>query len=199
MSFQWHGRDKQGVSKWVGSWDKTLHWLGRIFVSYGSLAGCGGIAGLLYLLVTHRFSEPLNTLVMVGLIHGAVFGGVGTWALKMRRHILSLSSEDKVCQTLGLDARALEQVAEERAIKPRIIINEQPYYDLSDFTEAMSLLRASSAPTQPDTLLRPAAYSETSPDLLLRASESAPKITATTEAEQEKETLRVKLNRRAGH
>jgi hypothetical protein len=172
-SFHWQGKNRQGVSKWTGS-EKPLLWLGRIFTAYGPIAGLGGLIALLYGLVSGTLAGGAGTLGMVGLIHGVVFTGIGLWALAMYRRIRTLSRPEQVCATLGLDDTLLEKIVVEKGIKPRIIINERPYYDLNDFTDAGLLLRASSAPAaQPETLLRPASGSaEAAPDTLLRAAAS---------------------------
>jgi hypothetical protein len=172
-SFHWQGKNRQGVSEWTGS-EKPLLWLGRIFTAYGPAAGLGGLIALLYGLVGGTLAGGAGTLGIVGLIHGVVFTTIGLWALAMYRHIRRLSRTEQVCATLGLDDAMLERIVAEKGIKPRIIINERPYFDLNDFTDAGLLLRASSAPAaQPGTLLRPASGSaETAPDTLLRAAAS---------------------------
>ena len=132
-SFHWQGKNKQGVSMWTGS-EKPLLWLGRIFSAYGPLAGLGGLIALLYGLLTQRLAGGAGTLAAVGLIHGVVFTGIGQWALGMYRRIRTYAQTQQVCAQLGIDEATLQQVTQERDIKPRIIINEKPYYDLNDFT-----------------------------------------------------------------
>jgi hypothetical protein len=172
MSFHWRGRDKQGVSKWTGS-AKPLRWLALIFGIYGPLAGIGAISVLVYGLLTHHLTPGLMTLVSVGATHFVVFTGIALWSRAMYRHVMRLKPADQMCASLGIAPEALQQIAEARKIKPRLILNEQPYYDPAEFTDALSLLRGSSIPqAAPATLLRPAASGEkTAPEELLRMTE----------------------------
>ena len=143
MSFHWHGRTREGVSKWTGS-ENALLWVARIFCGYGPVAGVGGLCALIYGSL-HSFASPVLPLMAVGLTHGIVFTAIGAWSLAMYRFVKRLRPADEVRSTLGLDAVQLKQLAEQRNIKPRILLNDEPYYDPSDFTDALSLLRASSA------------------------------------------------------
>jgi hypothetical protein len=176
-SFHWQGKNRQGVSRWTGS-EKPLLWIGRIFTAYGPVAGIGGLIALLYGQIRGTLAGAAGPLATVGLIHGVVFTSIGLWSLAMYRRIRRLSRPEQVCATLGLDDAMLARIVAEKDIKPRIIINERPYFDLNDFTDAGLLLRASSAPAAPpETLLRPASGgAETAPDTLLRAASNAKEI-----------------------
>ena len=170
MGFHWQGRNKQGVSKWAGS-VTPLKWIGTIFSIYGPIAGVGGLAALAYMLVTHSWSAPALPLMLEGLIHGVVFTSIGQWALSMRRHILRLVRAEDVSAKYGVEAKELQELTLQRNIRPHIILNDEPYYDPTEFVDALSLLRASSAQQiSPATLLRPASGAlESQSDDLLRA------------------------------
>ena len=173
-SFHWHGTNKQGVHRWTGS-IKPLRWIEIAFTTYGPIAGLTGVGAILYCLVTWHFAGAPLSLATVGLTHGLVFTSVGLAARHMRRHVSRLAPADQVGASLGLDEKALVRLAEQRNIRPRIILNEEPYYDPTDFVDALSLLRGSSAQsTAPDLLLRPAqSVGETTcPTSLLRATDS---------------------------
>jgi hypothetical protein len=171
LGFHWRGRNKQGVSKWTGS-IKPLYWIGSIFGIYGPIAAVLGIAAFLYALIFAQLSGPAMVLAGVGLLHGVIFTSIGQWALGMRRHILRLKPAEEVAAQHGVDAATLRELAEQRNIKPRMILNDQPYYDPTEFVDALSLLRAGSAPpTDPASLLHPVTGStENRGDELLRAS-----------------------------
>ena len=173
-SFHWHGRNKQGVSKWTGS-ITPLKWVGTIFSIYGPIAGMAGVFAFLYGLLTQQLSGPLMTIVGVGLAHGVVFTSIGQWALAMHRHIMRLQRADEVSAKLGIDEATLRGLAAQRNIQPRIILNDQPYYDPTEFVDALSLLRASSAQhAGPAALLRPVAGAlESQSEDLLRADPGA--------------------------
>ncbi len=171
LSFHWHGRDRQGVSKWTGS-AKPLKWLGWGFGIYGPVAGMVGIGALLYGLITGHFTNGLSTIIAVGLFHGVLFTGIALWSRAMYQHVMRLRPVKQVCADMGIEEAALQRIAAERNIKPRLILNEQPYYDPADFSDALSLLRGSEMP-QPnsETLLRPAAVgTATAADELLRGA-----------------------------
>ena len=169
-SFHWHGRNKQGVSKWTGS-VKPLSWIGRIFCVYGPIAGAGGLIVLLHALLTGHFAGGATTLMTVGFIHAAVFTSIGLWARSMHRYVSRLLPAEEISASLGLNDANLRELATQRNIRPRIILNEQPYYDPTEFVDALSLLRASSLrQASPETLLRPmSGSSELAYDELLRA------------------------------
>jgi len=154
--FHWHGRTKEGVNKWTGS-IKPLLWIGRIFGVYGPAAAIAGFVALIYGLIARHLVGPTLSLMMVGLIHGAIFSTISYWALYMHRRVSHLAPAHGLEESLGLDAAAVREVAEQRNIQPKIILNDEPYYDPTEFVEALSLVRASSAPTTgPEALLRPA-------------------------------------------
>lgn len=202
--FQWRG-SKNGVSRWEGNWNKPLLWMGRIFTAYGAVAGNTGLGLLYYRLVTETPNIALNTLIPVSLIHGLSFGGSGLWMFWMRKRIFGFSSLQQTATKLNIDEETLKQLIEARRIKPRIIINEEELFDVSDFTGATTLLRASSetaVATPPDLLLRAASgTTPTAPDELLRSAalDDAPttplhddKTTPTRqEAEQSLQSLNV--------
>lgn len=133
MSFHWKGKNSQGVSQWRGSWSVPPQWFGQIFFGYGVLAGCAGISLLLYALVTRSWPPSFSVLTLVAVIHAMAFGGSGAWMLAMRRYILSLSQAKEVGKFLGVDEAAVQRIAEERGIKPRLIVNGQDLYDIRDF------------------------------------------------------------------
>ena len=183
VSFHWKGKNQQGVSMWTGSWDKPLYQIGRCFTPIGMVAGCGGLAALLSTLFTHAPKGGLVTLALIGLVDGVLFTAIGKWALGMHRHVAALSPTEQVCQKLGVDEATLVQMAEARNIKPKIIINDEPFYELSDFTEAMTLLRASQEPeAQQKELLRAASGGSTTPaEELLRPNLATSQVTTTAE------------------
>jgi hypothetical protein len=173
-SFHWHGRNRDGVAQWTGNAEGPPAPLGWLFTWYGVIAGIGGIAALIIGPILHLVGNGIAPLILVGMIHGAVFGGVGIWATRFRRHISALKQPDAVCEALGIDNKTLEVLAEERGIKPKLIINDQPLYDLAEFSDAHTLLRGSSAPVSPDSLLRAAMADsrQTPASELLRAADT---------------------------
>lgn len=185
LGFHWRGKDKDGVSKWTGS-VKPLYWTGIICSIYGPIAGILVLSAAFYALLFRHLTEPAMTLIGVGLIHFVLFAAIGQWALAMRRHVLRLKPAEEVSAELGVDAAALRELAEQRSIKPRIILNDKPYYDPTEFVDALSLLRASSArQADPGSLLHAAAGPQSTPsgDLLTTAPMTQPTVAATQETE----------------
>ena len=171
FGFHWHGRTREGVSKWTGS-IKPLLWVARGFGIYGPVAGITGIIALAPTLAAHHFSGPVASLAYVGLIHGAVFSSLAWWARAMYRHVMRLTPAAEVSARMGVDEASLKQLAQERGVKPRMLLNDEPYYDASELSDALSLLRGSSAQqVPPDALLRPVSGTPApEPDALLRAA-----------------------------
>src|SRR5579871_1794468 len=135
ISFQWRGRTREGVSKWIGNWDGPSPWMSKGFIGYGILAGCAGIVAAISSTLLHQGGPGVGTFAMVGLIHGAVFTTIGLWMLRVRRHIQSLNQTNEVCEALGIDEATLLQIAAKRGIKPKLILNNQPLYSLTDFSD----------------------------------------------------------------
>ena len=173
VSFHWHGKTSEGVSRWSGS-IQPLKMLGYGFTIYGPIAGIAGLGALVFGLATGRVIGPALPIMMVGLIHGLVFTSIGLWSLRMHRHVTGLAPAAKLAESLGLEGAALRDLASQRNIKPRIILNDEPYYDPTDFVDALSLLRGS-APldTSQDDLMRPACAEPAPADGLLRATTEA--------------------------
>lgn len=172
-SFHYKGRDKRGVHQWTGSWNTVLKWVGIPFCVYGGFAAIGLIVILLTALITGKWESYFTTLSGVAGIHAITFGATGYWSLWMRRRIQALSPPDQASERLGISHEELQDLATERGIKPRMVINGEDFYDLADFDPALTLVRASQQPgTTSDTLLRPASSSSPSnPEELLRPDE----------------------------
>jgi hypothetical protein len=78
-----------------------------------------------------------------------------------------------LCKRLGKSPAQVYQLAAERGVKPRYIVNGLEYYMSADFLDADTLLRPSDAPPeQPATLLRPAGAGEVATGELLRVPEA---------------------------
>jgi hypothetical protein len=169
--FHYHGKDKRGVSKWVGGWDKALRGLAIGFLIYGGIAAIALLGMLTYALLTLSWPNVLNVLFFIAFTHTLTFGGVGLWSLRMRRHILSLATPDQVSERFGVPRATLELIAQEKGIKPRMNLNGLDYYNPADFdSDAVTLLRGTTQPQEgQEVLLRPANDTRTTaPEQLLR-------------------------------
>jgi hypothetical protein len=103
---------------------------------------------------------------------GALFLGIAWY---MRRHyawLKNLATVEQVAADLEVDAEGLDRLAKGREIKPRVILDGVPHYNLNDLGEAALLLRSSSPPNE-ETLLRAAPSAATDDSSLLLPS-SAP-------------------------
>jgi hypothetical protein len=117
--------------------------------------------------VVTTMAERLAGMSFFGAIGLCVFGA-GFSIARVRRRALQSIPESALCSRLGLDSDALRRFTEERGIQPSFVIADHPHYDLKDFGEAATLLRASAPGTSPDELLRAAhpAGPQSSKDLL---------------------------------
>lgn len=98
----------------------------------------------------------------------AMLGG-SFYIARVRHGALRSVPESALCQRFGLDAATLRQFAEARGIQPSFVIADHLHYDLKDFGDAATLLRASTPGTSPEELLRAARpASPHSPNDLLR-------------------------------
>lgn len=105
-------------------------------------------------------------LVMALCILGMLlYSTVNGLILRERQRLQQLRRFDEVRVEIGADKDDLRRFACERGISPRMRINGEDFYDLSDFGDAGTLLRPSNPP---EALLRPAASSETPGEQLLR-------------------------------
>ena len=132
-SFHYRGKDAHGVSRWVGGWNAPPRWFGLIFFVWGVVAACVAAGLLGYMLVRQAWQQPYLTLLFVSVVHTLVFGGSGAWMLSMRRFILGLSRLNEVSEYLGVDDAAVLRMIADRGIKPRLNVNGNDLYDLTDF------------------------------------------------------------------
>ena len=114
---------------------------------------------------------------------GLTLAGIGGWLWQTRERILALSTSAQISARLGVDESDLPTFAAQKGVKPRYLVNGQPFYDLSDFAatpalNAQTLLRAASHDTR--LLLVPAqpTSSHHTPHLLRPASTLANEQTA---------------------
>jgi hypothetical protein len=115
-------------------------------------------------------------LSLLNVILSCCFVAIVIWQIYLYRRISRLLPTNKVSDRLGISVYELYCLMEARGIKPHYNIGGKDYYDIADFGDVSTLLRASAEPTaQPETLLRPASESsETPPETLLRATHSTP-------------------------
>lgn len=178
--FKFTGWDKQGVPKWTGSWTKGApRWFIIGFMISALTMLTAGIVVSLF--ATIKMAAPV--LFFVGIVHSLVAGLM--W--RQRNNLQKLIPVEEVRERLGVDAQTMQRIAEEKKIKPRTIINDEPMYDLQDFGDVGTLLRAASAPVEPDTLLRAASASPVTPqeELLRAANQNNAANTDSTQANEE--------------
>ena len=120
-------------------------------------------------LIPHRFTLYLRRH---SYSEGTFFVFRGLSFRRIRRRVQSLSSASQLAEKLGVDAGTATCLAVDKGIMPRCILNGENLYDLRDFSDFNTLLRASTEPSAPvETLLRPAGHTDTTPpDQLLRSA-----------------------------
>lgn len=167
------GENTEGVPSYVGHIPpRALCWM-QVLVGGGFLA----IAFLLLCLPLPDGYPISRGLLRVIFAAGILLMmvrtlGSGTWTLHFLRRLSRLTSQEQLCKQLGLTQKELKQITEERGVQARCILNGEDYYDLADFREAVTLLRASSQPVSPQEMLRPALESDIPPEQLLRPTTS---------------------------
>jgi len=174
MSFDWVGKNSEGVPQWVGDGDRPPLW-----IVYGWLAGsaffCLGTGWLFFLQLTGELQLqgwPLLALLVGGPLDALFFGGVGLWKLSVRRQVERLVPQTDLAARLGLDPAQVEELIHDKGIRPRLGVNLRGYYALEDFDPALILLRGSSlSPAGTDSLLRVPADAASSPQDLMRPIE----------------------------
>ncbi len=158
--FHWYGRDDQGVSVYAGDY-RALKWGGRLLGSIGPILLCSSLVCLIV-------GGPLaasGVLALAGTIHSFI----GYMLRRQHLGIEALATVEQASKDLQLGPEQIEEVISEQAIKPRVIINGQAYFDPADLGEAATLLRA--APPPPDEELLRAAYAgPTDSDTLLQSA-----------------------------
>jgi hypothetical protein len=104
-------------------------------------------------------------IVLVGML----FMGAGVGFLRVRHALKRCMPADALGALYSAEPDAVSELAKERGIQPRFIINGQSWYNPDDLGDAMTLLRPASSEGS-NSLLRPAGASASPPDQLLRTS-----------------------------
>ena len=150
-----------GLTAIIGSLVSGCFTLNVINLWFRRPAGVGPAYGLIFLIVVLAATN-------------CFYISAGIYMFLMDRKFAKLSSYEQLCKRFGLETEQLRTAVQTHNIKPRCIVNDENYYDLKDFGDATTLLRASMKPiARPETLLRPAAHNDTSPEILLRAATPA--------------------------
>jgi hypothetical protein len=160
--FHLHGRDRSGAWKWEGE-TRALVWASRLM----TVIGWALLAGIAAILATAQDREAVLPL-------GGATALMFTLAYGMRRllaRLVTLAPLEQTAERLGVSQTDLAQLAEERGIRPRIILNDVPLYEPAEFVDAERLLRPSEAPIGGD-LLRPAGAVRGDEELLLHPADA---------------------------
>ena len=169
FAYKSEGTDERGVPKIRGRWNAGS----AIFCALMIYAG----VCILFSPRSHSSTVPLptlNTIWFYNIVCGVCCVCLPVKAISIRRKIKKLTDARSISSRFGIDAEALTNFAKKQGIKPRYNINGEDFYDLKDFGDAATLLRASVAPAaESETLLRPAASGNVTPaEHLLRPSDS---------------------------
>lgn len=158
------GMDKRGVPCLSGNVDDV-----SLFpvVLFSVLTISMGVLSIVFLFM-HQFVPAISALCMCFWMANVV-----RYYNHLRIRLNQLLSGYSVSKQLGMTETELIAFAQEHSVKPIYCVNGNDFYDLADFGEAQSLLRASEQPiASQDTLLRPAVGIEDAhSEQLLRAAE----------------------------
>jgi hypothetical protein len=168
--WQWRGRTKQGASKYVGSQAGPPKWAWWLLFGLASIEAVIA-AGLLIASLFIRVD--LGDACGFGL-GAAGHALTGWWLRRQYYYIHGMVDEDDAARWLGVDKAELNQIVEERGIRPKYNINGEDFYDRRDFGDVATLLRASAPSVEKQqSLLRAAGNVQAQPDTLLRAEPTA--------------------------
>jgi hypothetical protein len=171
FQFNWIGRTRSGVNRWIGAPKGPSERVCRYLMGYGAIMGIVGVIATGVFVSHAETTVPLGALALVGGIHGIVFIALGLWLRKLRRTLAPLKTARELAEEFGSTPETVERLAEAHRITARININGSNLYDPDQFIASRSLLRGASAPYTSDTLLRAAGShsNESASDGLLRA------------------------------
>ena len=167
--FNWIGRTKDGVNRWVGAPKGPSERACRNSLRYGIAMAVVGTIAALAALTYSGANSPLAFLALIGGIHGVVFTVLGIWLRKMQGNLAKLKSVEEIAKEFGSTPETVQRLADARNIRARININDNNLYDPEEFVASRSLLRGASSPLMPETLLRaaqPTAFKAASKALL---------------------------------
>ncbi len=174
--FNWIGRTKQGVNRWIGAPKGPTERMCNGMIGYG-IAAClvGLIAMAAIFMRLGPTGSPLGLLALIGGIHGVLFSTIGLWLRKTRRNLARLKTADELAVEFGSTPETVRRMAEAHSIRPHININNDDLYEPDEFLASRSLLRGASMPVSSATLLRPVEprATRTTSETLLRAVEPA--------------------------
>jgi hypothetical protein len=184
--FFWRGKDKKGISTWEGTFDMPPVW--RILLS--AVLFIVFVVGPATALSLRMPSAPYILPAVAFL-----YMGITAWANDMRAKILGLTSLGDVAQHSGVSEEKLQQLADEKGIKPRYKVNGRYLYDPIPFAEKELLLRHSKAPEQDELLLHPASATPSeNPTLLRPVTADSPEITLSNPLIPDVESLQQNTN-----
>ena len=158
------GIDKRGVPCLSGNVDDVSLFPLVLFFLMGTSQA---ILILILLLLGQFLLAILPLCSCIGLF------GVFRYYYHLRKRLNQLFTGFSIGRKLGFTETELIAFAQEHSVKPIYCVNGNDLYDLADFEDAQSLLRASEQPiASQDMLLRPAVGTEEAQmEQLLRAAE----------------------------
>ena len=177
--FHWFGRDDHGVHIWGGQVE-ALKWGVRILAFTGAGTIIAGIASLL-------FGAPVEAPAVFALI-GAIHSSIAYVMYRQKKRIEQLATPELAAADLGFSPEQIQDMVENEGIKPRMIINGEPYFDPTDLGQAATLLRTAASPGD-DSLLHPVSAVESGTAHLLKPAEPESNRNLTMEDRNSEEPL----------
>jgi hypothetical protein len=174
--FNWTGRTKDGVSRWIGAPKGPSERVCKNLTRYGIFMGITGLCATGIMAIYPQIWPALLWLALLGGIHGLVFSIMGRWLLKMHKRLAQLKTTEQLAEEFGATPETVQRLAAAHRIRAQININNVDLYDPEEFVASRSLLRAASSPLTPQTLLRAAEPTATqdASETLLRPEEPLP-------------------------
>jgi hypothetical protein len=162
--FDWQQTGRSGdVPQYSGSAARPGFLLSLVYLVFGGLIALWAA----FFLVALPFSNIFELFVrLTFLIAACAVARHGFWRMRLWWDLDETISTTGLASRLGVTDRQLRQLAAERGVRPKLILNGQSMYAASDFEDIMSLLRP--AEGEERTLLQPAGAAPPDPRSLLR-------------------------------
>jgi hypothetical protein len=154
--FNWIGRTKDGVSRWIGAPKGPTERICKFMTVYGIVMSIACLCAIGAIAIAPQIRPNLQWLALISGIHGLIFSVLGICLLKVKKNLANLKTTGELAEEFGSTPEAVERLVEAHGIRARININDDNLFDPEEFIASRSLLRAASAPYTSATLLRAA-------------------------------------------
>src|SRR5689334_17810990 len=98
FQFNWVGRTKDGVNKWIGAPKGPSERFCTYFMCYGIAMSLLCLVSTAAILAHVQVNAPLSFLALIGGIHGGIFTVMGFWLRKLARRLAPLKTVEEIAE-----------------------------------------------------------------------------------------------------